>query len=205
MAGRAKEAEKSIDEFKHIFAPGISILRSPITHFPSSTPSRRNCSKYGKQFGLKIVATNDVHYVRRKTPPRTRASLHPDRGEDQRRKSDALSRAPNVYLKSTEEMAALFKDVPGALASTLEIAEKCDLKIVLGENKFPAYTVPEGETREGYLQRLCYEGLKKRFPDRHGDPELRKRLDFDTRASSTRPGFTSYFLIVWDFIHYAKT
>ena len=60
-------------------------------------------------------------------------------------------------------MGAIFHEVPDALASTLEIAAKCDLKIVLGENKFPAYTVPEGDTREGYLRRLCLEGLERRF------------------------------------------
>ena len=77
-------------------------------------------------------------------------------------------------------MAALFKDVPEALATTLEIAEKCDLKIVLGENKFPAYAVPEGETREGYLRRLCYEGLERRFPGRaRRSPSCAQRLDFE--------------------------
>ena len=96
-----------------------------------------------------------------------------------------------------------FKDVPDALAATLEIAEKCDLKIVLGENKFPAYTVPEGETRDGYLRRLCDEGLVRRFGARAQEPELRQRLDFELGVLG-KTGFTSYFLIVWDFIDYAK-
>ncbi|MEI9998626.1 MAG: hypothetical protein WDO13_05395 [Verrucomicrobiota bacterium] len=101
-------------------------------------------------------------------------------------------------------MAALFHEVPEALACTREIADKCNLKIVLGENKFPAYTVPEGDTREGYLRRLCFEGLERRFPDRHQEPALRERLDFELNVL-LKTGFTSYFLIVWDFIHYAKT
>ena len=94
--------------------------------------------------------------------------------------------------------------MPEALATTLEIAEKCDLKIELGKSKFPEYTVAEGKTREGYLEELCYEGLAMRFGERAKEPEsLRQRLDFELNVLK-KTGFTSYFLIVWDFIHYAK-
>ena len=84
-------------------------------------------------------------------------------------------------------MAALFRDVPEALATTLEIAEKCDLKIELGKSKFPEYAAPEGETREGYLRRLCFEGLERRFKERAQEPALRERLDFELSAN---PGST---------------
>jgi DNA polymerase III subunit alpha len=204
MAGRMKDAEKSIGEFKDIFAPGDFYLEIADHGIPQQHAVAEELLKYGKQFGLKIVATNDVHYVRKDHASAHDVLLCIQTGAKINDENRMRYPAPEFYLKTTEEMAALFKDVPEALAATLEIADKCELKIVLGENKFPAYAVPEGETREGYLQRLCYEGLEKRFPDRFQDPELRQRLDFELGVLG-KTGFTSYFLIVWDFIHYAKT
>jgi len=203
MAGRAKEAEGSIDEFKHIFAPGDFYLEIADHGIPQQHAVAAELLKYGKRFGLKIVATNDVHYVLKEHASAHDVLLCIQTGAKINDENRMRYPAPEFYLKTTEEMAALFKDVPDALAATLEIAEKCDLKIVLGENKFPAYTVPEGETREGFLRRLCYEGLERRFGARAKEPELRQRLDFELGVLG-KTGFTSYFLIVWDFIDYAK-
>ena len=204
MAGRAKDAAKSIDDFKNIFAPGDFYLEIADHGIPQQHAVAAELLKYAKQFGLKIVATNDVHYVLKDHASAHDILLCIQTGAKINDENRMRYHGPEFYLKSTEEMAALFKDVPEALATTLEIADKCDLKIVLGENKFPAYAVPESETREGFLQRLCYEGLQKRFPDRCQEPGLRQRLDFELGVLN-KTGFTSYFLIVWDFIHYAKT
>ena len=160
--------------------------------------------KYSKQFGLKIVATNDVHYVRKEHAEAHDVLLCIQTGAKINDENRMRYHGPEFYLKSTEEMAALFRDVPESLATTLEIADKCNLKIVLGENKFPMYEVPSGETRDGYLRKLCFEGLEKRFGERAQEPALRERLDFELNVLE-KTGFTSYFLIVWDFIHYAKT
>jgi len=203
VAGRVRDAEKTIDEFKHIFAPGDFYLEIADHGVPQQKQVAEAHLKYSKQFGLKIVATNDVHYVLKEHASAHDVLLCIQTGAKINDENRMRYPAPEFYLKSTEEMAALFRDVPDALATTLEIAEKCDLKIVLGESKYPAYSVPEGETREGYLERLCYEGLQKRFPDRYQDPDLRQRLDFELGVLK-KTGFTSYFLIVWDFINYAK-
>ena len=204
MAGRVKDAEKSIDDFKNIFAPGDFYLEIADHGIPQQHAVAEELLKYGKQFGLKIVATNDVHYVQKEHAAAHDVLLCIQTGAKINDENRMRYHGPEFYLKTTEEMAALFKDVPDALATTLEIADKCDLKIELGENKFPAYTVPEGETREGYLRRLCFEGLERRFGERAQEPALRERLDFELDVLS-KTGFTSYFLIVWDFIHYAKT
>jgi len=204
MAGRAKEAEKSIDDFKTIFAPGDFYLEIADHGIPQQRAVAAELLKYGKRFGLKMVATNDVHYVRKDDAAAHDVLLCIQTGAKINDENRMRYHGPEFYLKTAEEMAALFPDVPGALATTLEIAEKCDLKIVLGENKFPAYAVPEGETREAYFQRLCYEGLERRFGARAKEPALRERLDFELNVLN-KTGFTSYFLIVWDFIHYAKT
>lgn len=203
MAGRAKDAEKSIDEFKHIFAPGDFYLEIADHGIPQQQQVAIELLKYAKQFDLKIVATNDVHYLLKDDAAAHDVLLCIQTGAKITDDNRMRYSSPEFYLKTAEEMAALFREVPEALATTLEIAEKCDLKIELGKNKFPDYNVPEGETREGYLQRLCYEGLERRFGPRAQETALRERLDFELGVLS-KTGFTSYFLIVWDFIHYAK-
>ena len=203
VAGRAKDAEKSIDDFKNIFAPGDFYLEIADHGVPQQKQVASELLKYAKQFGLKIVATNDVHYVLKEHASAHDVLLCIQTGAKINDENRMRYHGPEFYLKTPEEMAALFRDVPEALAVTLEIAEKCDLKIELGKSKFPEYTVPTAETREGYLERLCYEGLERRFGERAKEPELRQRLDFELGVLS-KTGFTSYFLIVWDFIHYAK-
>jgi DNA polymerase-3 subunit alpha len=203
MAGRAKDAEKSIDDFKNIFAPGDFYLEIADHGIAQQRTVAAELLKYGKQFGLKIVATNDVHYVRKEHASAHDVLLCIQTGAKINDENRMRYHGPEFYLKTTEEMADLFKDVPESLATTLEIAEKCDLKIELGQNKFPAYSVPEGETREGYLRRLCDDGMVRRFGARASEPDLRQRLDFELDVLG-KTGFTSYFLIVWDFIDYAK-
>jgi len=203
MAGRMKDAEQSIDDFKNIFAPGDFYLEIANHGVPQQMTVATELLKFGKQFGLKIVATNDVHYVKKEHAEAHDVLLCIQTGAKITDEKRMRYPAPEFYLKTTEEMAALFKDVPESLATTLEIAEKCNLKIELGKNKFPDYTPPEGETRDGYLKRLCFEGLERRFGERAKEPELIKRLEFELDVL-LKTGFTSYFLIVWDFIHYAK-
>ena len=202
-AGRAKDAEKSIDEFKSIFAPGDFYLEIANHGISLERTVATEIIKYGKQFGLKILATNDVHYVLKDDAAAHEVLLCIQTGAKIVDENRMRYSGPEYYLKTKEEMAALFHEVPDALETTLEIAEKCNLEIELGKNKFPDYSVPEGETREGYLKRLCYEGLERRFGKRAQEPALRERLDFELNVLS-KTGFTSYFLIVWDFIHYAK-
>jgi DNA polymerase-3 subunit alpha len=204
MAGRMKEAEHSIDSFKNIFAPGDFYLELADHGIPQQRAVAAELVKYSRQFGLKLVATNDVHYVRKEHAAAHDVLLCIQTGAKINDENRMRYAGPEFYLKTTEEMGAIFQEVPEALATTREIAEKCELEIVLGENKFPAYAPPEGETREGYLRRLCEEGMVRRFPTRHEEPELRQRLDFELDVLS-KTGFISYFLIVWDFIHYAKT
>jgi DNA polymerase-3 subunit alpha len=203
MAGRAKDAAQSIDTFKTIFAPGDFYLEIADHGIPQQKQVTAELFKYAKQFDLKIVATNDVHYVRKDHAAAHDVLLCIQTGAKIVDENRMRYFGPEFYLKTTEEMAALFAEAPDALAQTLEIAEKCNLKIELGVNKFPAYTVPETETREGYLRRLCDDGMTRRFGERANDPELRQRLDFELDVLN-KTGFTSYFLIVWDFIDYAK-
>ena len=120
--------------------------------------------------------------------------------QDERR----MRYTPELYFKSADEMRALFPNNPEAISNTLEIAGRINLALEFGVSKYPEYPMPQGKTREAYLRELCYEGLHNRYGERAGtDTELVKRLDYELDVLETA-GFVSYFLIVWDFIHFAK-
>ena len=149
------------------------------------------------------VAANDVHFLERAHHEAhdvmicigTGAMVH-----DEKR----MRYTPELYFKSPQEMRALFAEFPEACDNTLRVAEKCDLKLDFTTSKYPAYEPPEGKTREEYLRELCWQGLRQRYGERAGDdPALVQRMEYELSVME-KAGFTSYFLIVWDFIHYAK-
>ena len=111
---------------------------------------------------------------------------------------------PELYFKSPNEMREVFSDKPEALSNTIAIAERCNLRLEFGTSKFPEYEPPAGKTRVQYVRDLCEAGLRKRYGERAvSDPELRARLNKELDVLE-KTGFVSYFLIVWDFIHFAK-
>ncbi|HXO94685.1 MAG TPA: DNA polymerase III subunit alpha, partial [Candidatus Acidoferrum sp.] len=106
--------------------------------------------------------------------------------------------------KSPAEMRQVFRDFPEAVANTLHIGERCHLDLEFGRSKYPEYPIPMGKTREGYLRKLCYDGLRTRYGERAtSDPELSRRLEYELGVLE-KTGFVSYLLIVWDFIHFAR-
>lgn len=168
---------------------------------------RRNRSgliEIAGNLSLGLVATNDVHFLERAHHEAHDVMICIGTGSmihDEKR----MRYVPELYLKSGEEMAALFADRPDAITNTLAIAERCHAKLEFGKSKYPDYAPPEGKTREGFLRELCEEGLRRRFGERAAtDAELRERLDFELSVL-LKTGFTSYFLIVWDFINHAKS
>ncbi|MEY2526182.1 MAG: polymerase subunit alpha, partial [Verrucomicrobiota bacterium] len=168
---------------------------------------QRQCNCFlpqiAKDLGLGIVAANDVHFLRRSDHEAHDVMLCIGTGkmvQDEHR----MRYKPELYFKSPEEMRELFKDFPEAIANTLHIAERCDLKIELGKSKYPEYPVPDGVTRERYLRDLCREGMDKRYAARaETDADLQRRLEYELGVLETT-GFVSYILIVWDFIRFAK-
>ena len=153
---------------------------------------------------LGLVATNDVHFLERSHHEAHDVMICIGTGamtHDEKR----MRYVPELYFKSGEEMAALFADRPDAITNTLAIAERCHAKLEFGQSKYPDYLPPEGKTREGYLRELCEEGVHSRYGERAlTDPEISKRFEYELSVLY-KTGFTSYFLIVWDFINYAKS
>lgn len=169
--------------------------------------AQRRCNpeliKIARDLDLDLVAANDVHFLERRHHESHDVMLCIGTGSlviDEKR----MRYSPELYFKSGDEMAKLFAEVPEAITNTLRVAERCQLKMEFGQPKYPAFESPAGSTREQYLRDLCWEGLRARYGERAGSDEvLRKRLEYELSVIE-KTGFVSYFLIVWDFINYAK-
>ncbi|WP_461785420.1 DNA polymerase III subunit alpha [Prosthecobacter sp.] len=207
LSDRKDEAEKSLQEFRDIFGPENFYLEIQDHNSEAQRKSARQMIEWGKQYSLKTVATNDVHFLNRVDHEShdimicigTGASIY-----DQNR----MTYSPEVYFKTAEEMRALFSEVPEACDATLEIAERCDVKIHLDStsiDRYPQYPMPEGGDRNEYLRKLTQEGLERRYGrDRAlNDEALHHRMEVEL-ALLKEKNFTSYFLIVWDFINWAR-
>jgi DNA polymerase-3 subunit alpha len=153
-----------------------------------------------KEFNLPIVGTNDCHYLRKSDHEMHDVLLciqmKKTVNEQQRMRFDN-----HFYFKSVDEMREALKDYPPeAIMNTLEIADRCKLKLDYGESLMPKYEVPEGHTNDSYLKELCYQGLREKYGDL--SDEIRKRLDYELDIIS-KTGYSGYFLIVWDYVKYA--
>ncbi len=154
------------------------------------------------ELGLGLVATNDIHYVTKDDAVYQDILMCIQTGktinDDDRMKMESQE----LYVKSEEEMNELFSYVPEAIQNTQKIADLCNVEIEFGKLHLPEFTLPEGYTAFDYLTKLCDEGFKKRFPDDGG--EIRTRLSYELETIKAM-GYVEYFLIVWDFINYAKS
>ena len=156
-----------------------------------------------KKLGIKTVATNDIHYVDRSDAEAQDALLCIQTGHFVDETNRMKMQAEEFYVKSEEEMLRRFAGYEEAVHNTALVAEKCDLEIELGGRHLPEFKAPDGMDNEVYLRRLCAEGMLKRFGPDPGK-EYVDRLEYEIGVIS-KMGFVDYFLIVWDFIHYAKT
>jgi DNA polymerase III subunit alpha len=197
------KARQSAAEFRDIFGAENFFLEMHDHGIEVQQKCNAMLPQLAQEFGLGLVAANDVHFLERSHHETHDVMVCIGTGKmvhDERR----MRYTPELYFKSPDEMRALFPDHPEAITNSLAIAERVNLKLEFGVSKFPEYPAPEGKTREVYLRELCYKGLHDRYGERAGtDSELIKRLDYEVDILE-RTGFVSYFLIVWDFIHFAK-
>ena len=203
MADQPAKAREAMASFRDIFAPGDFYVEMHDHGMEAQRKCNRGLVTLAKEFGLPLVAANDVHFLEAAHHEAhdvmicigTGAMVH-----DEKR----MRYTPELYFKSPQEMRALFAEFPEAADNTLRVAEKCHLEIDFSSSKYPAYQPPAGQTREEYLRELCWQGLRQRYGERAGeDASLVQRMQYELSVME-KAGFTSYFLIVWDFIHYAK-
>lgn len=154
-----------------------------------------------RKLKIGLVATNDVHYVRRNQAHLQDVLLCIQTGKTLQEEQRLRFLTPEFYLKSRAEMEGLFGEVPEALDNTLEIAERCSFDFEFGRLHLPEYRVPLGETPSSYLRHLCYAGLEKRYSP--PSKEARDRLEHELNIIE-RMGYQGYFLIVWDLVNFAR-
>ena len=159
-------------------------------------------AQLAEKAGLKTVATNDVHYLRHEDAYAHDALLCIQTQSCLTDEKRMKYGSDEFYLKSAEEMEERFSDYPGATASTVEIAERCNVSLDFGDYKLPTYPVPEGFTEDSYLRDLCEQGIVRRYGAEPGQ-EVIERLEFELGVIGEM-GFDAYFLIVWDYVKYAK-
>jgi DNA polymerase-3 subunit alpha len=203
QADNMAKARQSAAEYRDILGAENFFIELHDHGMKAQHKCNRMLPQLAKEFALRLVAANDVHFLRRSDHAAHDVMLCIGTAkmvQDENR----LRYEPELYFKSPAEMSELFRDFPEAIANTLEIGERCNLDLEFGRSKYPEYPVPAGKTRNGYLRELCYKGLGERYGERAAnDPELIKRLDYELDVLETT-GFVSYLLIVWDFIHFAK-
>jgi DNA polymerase-3 subunit alpha len=203
QGGNIEKAQRITAEYRDIFGPENFFIELHDHGIAEQKICNAHLPKFAREFGLGMVAANDVHFLRRSDHKAHDVLMCINTGarvEDERR----MRYEPELYFKSPSEMRQIFRDFPDAISNTLEIADRCNLELEFGKSKYPEYPAPAGKTREAYLRELCYKGLHERYGERAlNDEELIKRLDYEVDVLE-KTGFVSYFLIVWDFIHFAK-
>src|SRR5437899_2140968 len=203
QANNIEKAKHSAAEYRDILGVENFFIEMHDHGMEAQHKCNRVLPQIARDLGVRLVAANDVHFLRRSNQEAHDVMLYIGTGkmvQDENR----MRYVPELYFKSPAEMREVFRDFPEAISNTLEIGERCHIDLEFGRSKYPEYPVPAGKTRKSYLRELCYEGLRGRYGERAAsDAELIKRLDYELGVLE-RTGFVSYLLIVWDFIHFAK-
>ena len=199
--GMYEEAKDRALEYQEIFGKGNYFLELQDHGIPDQQLVNQQLMKLSQETGIELVATNDVHYTYADDAKAHDILLCIQTGKKLSDENRMRYEGGQYYVKSEEEMAALFPYARQALENTQKIADRCSVEIEFGVTKLPKYDVPEGYTSWEYLQKLCYEGLDQRY--RIPSQELKDRLAYEL-DTIRHMGYVDYFLIVWDFIKYAK-
>lgn len=199
--GLYEEAKKAALEYRDIFGEGNYFLELQDHGIPEQGLVNQRLLQMSDELGIELVATNDVHYTYAEDEKPHDILLCIQTGKKLADENRMRYEGGQYYVKSPEEMARLFPYALQALDNTQKIADRCNVEIEFGVTKLPKYEVPDGMTSWENLNKLCFEGLEKRY----GEPtdELKDRLNYELNTIHNM-GYVDYFLIVWDFINYAK-
>ena len=201
LDGREAQARAHADDLIQAFGADNVYFEVQKNGVTAQEQANEGIVKIAREVGRPLVGTGDVHYLRREDHGHHAALLCVQTKSTLDQPKISFD-ANEFYLRSSEEMAQAFVEWPEAIATTLEIAERCDVELELGRQLIPRYATPSGESEAKYLRSLVLEGLRERY----GDPapaEALERADYELGVIE-RMGFSAYFLIVWDFVKYAK-
>ncbi|MGN9056709.1 DNA polymerase III subunit alpha [Bariatricus sp. HCP28S3_A7] len=201
LRGLYDEGRKAALRYEKIFGKGNFFLELQDHGIPEQSIVNQQLLRLAEETGIELVATNDVHYTYAEDEKPHDILLCLQTGKKLADEDRMRYEGGQYYVKSKEEMAALFPYALQALENTQKIADRCHVEIEFGVTKLPKFDVPDGFTSWEYLNKLCFDGLEKRY----GEPgqELVDRLNYELGVIKNM-GYVDYFLIVWDFIHFAR-
>lgn len=200
--GFYEEGKKAALKYQDIFGKGNYYLELQDHGIPEQKMVNSSLLRMSKELDIELVATNDVHYINAEDSVAHDILLCIQTGKKVSDEDRMRYEGGQFYLKSEDEMRKLFPYALQALENTHKIAQRCNVEIEFGVTKLPRYDVPDGYTSWEYLNYLCTKGLNEKYPD--DDGTLRERLDYELGIIN-KMGYVDYFLIVWDFINYAKS
>ena len=199
--GFYEEGKEAALRYEKIFGKGNFFLELQDHGIPEQRQVNHELIRMSRETGIELVATNDVHYTYSSDAEAHDILLCVQTGKSLKDENRMRYEGGQYYVKSEEEMRRLFPYAPEAIENTGKIAERCNVEIEFGVTKLPRFDVPAGYTAWEYLNKLCFEGLDKRYTD--NKEELRNRLNYELGVIKDM-GYVDYFLIVWDFIRYAR-
>ena len=202
LRGMYEEGKAAALRYQDIFGKGNFFLELQDHGMQEQQIVNQSLLRMAQETGIELVATNDVHYTYAEDVKPHDILLCIQTGKKLEDEDRMRYEGGQYYIKSEEEMRQLFPYALQALENTQKIADRCNVEIEFGVTKLPKYDVPEGYTSWEYLNKLCFDGLKERYPD--GDHSLKERLEYELSVIQSM-GYVDYFLIVWDFINYART
>ncbi len=199
---RPTDARAELDRLQQVFGAGNVYAELQNAHLPVQGRILPQLVALAAELQMPTVATGDVHYLRHSDARAHEALLCIQSGDSLKNPDHWKFETDQFYFKASDEMALDFPDHSDAMRRTLEVAERCNVELELGRILLPVYPTPEGRDAFDYLVELCEKGLQKRYGK--ATSELNERLQYELKTIKEM-GFTDYFLIVWDFIHFAKT
>ena len=199
--GMYEEGKNAALRYEKIFGKGNFFLELQDHGIAAQKTVNQQLLRLSRDTGIDLVATNDSHYTYDSDVEAHDILLCIQTGKHVSDENRMRYEGGQYYIKSQEEMEKLFPYAKEAIENTHKIAERCNVEIEFGVTKLPKYDVPEGFTSWEYLNKLCFEGLARRYPE--GGKEIHDQLTYELSVIQTM-GYVDYFLIVWDFIHFAK-
>lgn len=201
LQGQKSQAIESAKAYESIFGKGNFYLELQDNQIQDQYKVNKQLVELSKKLDIPMVATSDVHYLRRDDARAHDALLCIQTQSTLDEPNRMKFSSDQMYFKTSEEMAESFGDVPGALSNTLKIAEQCSLELDFSKLHLPKFDPPEGENKEVFFEKLLKEGIKNRYPEITA--EIQSRLQHEVKIIKDS-GYVSYFLIVWDFIRHAR-
>lgn len=198
----AEKVKEVIEFYIDTFGKDNYFLELQNHGIPEENIVRPILAELAEKYGIELVATNDFHYIKKEDAESQEIKLCISTGSTLDNPEHFRFANSEFYCKSGEEMQAILGEFPRAIENTKKIADRCKVNFVFGEHKLPSFDVPEGETAKTYLQKLCEEAIPERYPE--VDDRVHERLSYELGVIN-QMGFADYFLIVMDFIKYAKS